>query len=655
MRRPVSAWTFALVLSLTACGGPEKAPSATSSSPARPAPAATGTQGHPPAPAPSAERLTTLPAALERARKENEPVLAVFYAPTWSPPCAALKRSLLDSPEFKAWAASHVVLLVLDFPKEADNERNDLARRYEIIGFPTLLVLDASGRQLGKIDGARDASSVIARANEIIDSPHPAPPAPSEPKPAAAPSPERPFLGLSLIDGDGRGPLTVDQVVADSPAAAVGIRSGDRILEIDNKPVKTVGDVETAVRGRSVGDKVLIRLSRDGFEKAMTVTLRARGASQPSTPKTPDPAPPPESVAGKELRSQDGSVSLVVPRAAEGWARRTEGLLGTELFAMGRPDGEQSATISVDLLPADYAATEEGAFERARRDHGTKGELIDLPAGRFLRIDMEWQWERQPRKTRRCLAFRAGRAYLVQLSAAAQRIQVHLPLFEEIVSLVRFPAETKPPEPRAPVEPAPKPPAPAPPTGTPGAGGTFVLVVGVNEYKDPKIPKLKLAEDDARAVYSFFATEEKSPTAADRVKILRGADATRLGILKAIREHLTAKATRAEDTVILYFAGHGFADAKETYRRRSRERRSSSSGRRSARGGRSSSRTPATRAASRACEGSRASSALPSPARRRTRSPRRPGRARSRSRRAASTRSRPRTRTPATGSSRRPS
>jgi hypothetical protein len=113
-----------------------------------------------------------------------------------------------------------------------------------------------------------------------------------------------------------------------------------------------------------------------------------------------------------------------------------------------------------------------------------------------------------------------------------------------------------PPAPVAPAAPAPRPPQ---------TGGTFVLVVGINEYKDAKIPKLRFAEADAQAVYSFFATEDRSPTAGDRVTVLLGADATRLAILKAIREQLVLKARRPEDTAILYFSGHGFANAKETF------------------------------------------------------------------------------------------
>jgi formylglycine-generating enzyme required for sulfatase activity len=93
----------------------------------------------------------------------------------------------------------------------------------------------------------------------------------------------------------------------------------------------------------------------------------------------------------------------------------------------------------------------------------------------------------------------------------------------------------------------------------------FVLVVGVEDYADPKITDLAYTEDDAQAVYDFFAKSSRSPTIASRVKLLRGKQATRVGVLQEIRDHLVRQAVGPGDTAILYFAGHGFVDADGTY------------------------------------------------------------------------------------------
>jgi len=96
-------------------------------------------------------------------------------------------------------------------------------------------------------------------------------------------------------------------------------------------------------------------------------------------------------------------------------------------------------------------------------------------------------------------------------------------------------------------------------------GRVFVLVVGVEDYSDPKITDLRYAEDDAQAVYDFFAKDLLSPTVAERVKLLRGKAATQRGVRLAIRDHLIRQATGPKDTAIFYFAGHGFADAYGVY------------------------------------------------------------------------------------------
>jgi uncharacterized caspase-like protein len=107
--------------------------------------------------------------------------------------------------------------------------------------------------------------------------------------------------------------------------------------------------------------------------------------------------------------------------------------------------------------------------------------------------------------------------------------------------------------------------APAPAdTRAAGSGRVFVLAVGVNDYQSTALSHLRFAESDARLVYRFFATSRRSPTTEDRVTILLGAQATRAGVLRALRENLLDRATPS-DTVVLYFAGHGFADNSDTY------------------------------------------------------------------------------------------
>ncbi|MEZ0230011.1 MAG: PDZ domain-containing protein [Planctomycetota bacterium] len=108
----------------------------------------------------------------------------------------------------------------------------------------------------------------------------PAPPVaakPAEPAEPAKPEHKKPgFLGVALIDGDGKGPLKVDDVMANSPAEKMGIKPGDVIVAIGDKKMTTVKDFEEAMRSRFAGDKVQIRLERDGFARQTEVTLGER-------------------------------------------------------------------------------------------------------------------------------------------------------------------------------------------------------------------------------------------------------------------------------------------------------------------------------------------------------------------------------------------
>jgi serine/threonine-protein kinase len=97
------------------------------------------------------------------------------------------------------------------------------------------------------------------------------------------------------------------------------------------------------------------------------------------------------------------------------------------------------------------------------------------------------------------------------------------------------------------------------------AGTTWVLAIGIDEYKDAPIPKLACARKDAQALAAFFATDPKSPTSGERVLGLYDRAATRSNVLARIQRHLVQNAVEERDTAILYVAAHGFSDARSDY------------------------------------------------------------------------------------------
>lgn len=71
-------------------------------------------------------------------------------------------------------------------------------------------------------------------------------------------------------------PCSVVAVAADSPAAAIGIRQGDRIVQVDTIPITSGADFSLALVGRKPGERLALRLTRDDKLLEMSLTLGQR-------------------------------------------------------------------------------------------------------------------------------------------------------------------------------------------------------------------------------------------------------------------------------------------------------------------------------------------------------------------------------------------
>ena len=96
------------------------------------------------------------PGALAQAQSEGKLVLLDFTGSDWCSWCMKFKKEVLDMPEFQDYAAKSVVLVELDFPNKKE-QTDDLKKanaalksKYKINGFPTLVVLDQNGKEIGR-------------------------------------------------------------------------------------------------------------------------------------------------------------------------------------------------------------------------------------------------------------------------------------------------------------------------------------------------------------------------------------------------------------------------------------------------------------------------------------------------------------------------
>src|SRR5262249_43500674 len=82
------------------------------------------------------------------------------------------------------------------------------------------------------------------------------------------------------------------------------------------------------------------------------------------------------------------------------------------------------------------------------------------------------------------------------------------------------------------------------------------VIIGINQYQDPAIRKLEYARADAEAMYKVLTDAAIGHFKKECVTLLVDENATEKRIKAAIGTHLPSQA-KAQDTVFVYFAGHG--------------------------------------------------------------------------------------------------
>ncbi len=90
------------------------------------------------------------------------------------------------------------------------------------------------------------------------------------------------FAGLFATLGQPVGGTSVGAVVADSPAARVGLRAGDEILALDGQRVTRFDQVQRYIQPRA-GQPVEMRVGREGVELTVTATPDARALPNGTT------------------------------------------------------------------------------------------------------------------------------------------------------------------------------------------------------------------------------------------------------------------------------------------------------------------------------------------------------------------------------------
>ena len=115
----------------------------------------------------AAEWSDNYDAALSRAKSEHKLVLLDFTGSDWCIWCKRTDDEVFSTPKFKAFADRNLELVTVDFPRTSTLEpkvraQNEALRdKFGVQGYPTLIVLDPSGKvvvtQEGYLEGGPNA------------------------------------------------------------------------------------------------------------------------------------------------------------------------------------------------------------------------------------------------------------------------------------------------------------------------------------------------------------------------------------------------------------------------------------------------------------------------------------------------------------------
>jgi thioredoxin-related protein len=94
---------------------------------------------------------------LAKASSDKKIALVDFTGSDWCSWCMKLDAEVFSQKEFKEYAKANLVLVEVDFPQitplpQRKQEKHEgLAKKYDVTGFPSVLVFDPAGKELGRL------------------------------------------------------------------------------------------------------------------------------------------------------------------------------------------------------------------------------------------------------------------------------------------------------------------------------------------------------------------------------------------------------------------------------------------------------------------------------------------------------------------------
>lgn len=109
-------------------------------------------------------RKITFNQALTQAKAEAKQVFVDFYT-DWCGPCKNMSREVFPSGKVGNYMNQHFVSLQLNAEKEGKN----LAETFKVDAYPTFILFDTSGKEVGRVVGSMDGDRFLMRLEELIN------------------------------------------------------------------------------------------------------------------------------------------------------------------------------------------------------------------------------------------------------------------------------------------------------------------------------------------------------------------------------------------------------------------------------------------------------------------------------------------------------
>ena len=111
---------------------------------------------------------TITPRRWKRPGAEKKDLLLDFTGSDWCGYCKLLDKEVFSTPQFVSWAKKNVVLVQVDFPHqtpltdEVKKQNSGLAAKYPVNGYPTIVVIKPTGKEIAKETGYNPGTGAAA-------------------------------------------------------------------------------------------------------------------------------------------------------------------------------------------------------------------------------------------------------------------------------------------------------------------------------------------------------------------------------------------------------------------------------------------------------------------------------------------------------------